>query len=179
MTRSRSKLWLRRYAGIVLGFLGLGLLASGVVTIAAWTQQMDAPTWLVSWIIPKVTVQELIQNKLKLIIIVDVRSLAEYQTDHIAQSVLIPLTAIEDRTGIGEVERLALITTQPDYTRPAFVLYDNGSERSVQAYEKLKVTQLKLFVLSGGLKAWRQQVPPSQDAPVLKQMVVPIPQRSA
>lgn len=80
-----------------------------------------------------------------------------------------PLSDIEAGFGVKEIRAIAQ-TPQPSI-QPTLVLYCKSGPRSVRAYKQLENTGLNFVVLQGGIKAWRQAVPQSQDKRVLAPII--------
>jgi rhodanese-related sulfurtransferase len=158
---------------LILSFLGVS-----TVGIAAVVNGMDVPTFINSLNTKQVTVAELQQRKLQQVILIDVRSLEEYTEDHIAKSVLVPLTDIESSFGVKRIRTIAQESAKSNQTQPTIVLYCTSGMRSVKAYQLLKNTGLNLVVLSGGIKAWRQTIPPQKDAEILAPITKAVKQNS-
>lgn len=152
--------------------LGLSLLGVGSITLTAMANYRSTPLLMARFTTPQATVEELQQGKLKNIILVDVRSPEEYAEDRIGNSPLIPLTDIEAGFGIKQVENLVKTHTKLNQSAPTVVLYCHSGPRSIEAYQKLQNTGLKLIVLKGGITAWREVIPPSQDAAILAGMII-------
>lgn len=157
------------YQRAIVVMLCLSFFAVGSVSGAALINHMDIPTFIASWSTKQVTVTELQQGQIKPVILIDVRSPDEYAEDHIAESRLVPLSDIEAGFGVKEIRAIAQ-TPQPSL-QPTLVLYCKSGSRSVKAYKQLENTGLNFVVLQGGIKAWRQAVPHSQDTRVLAPII--------
>jgi rhodanese-related sulfurtransferase len=167
----KNKHWFQkisRYQRAIAVMLCLSFLCVGSISAAAMVNHMDIPTWLASWNTKEVTVSQLQKGQIKPLILIDVRSPYEYAEDHIAESVLVPLSDIE--AGFGMKKIRALAQTKQQSIQPTIVLYCGSGQRSVKAYQKMANTGLNFVVLKGGIKAWREVIPPSQDM----QVVAPI-----
>lgn len=156
-----------RYLRPIPVILMLSFLGVSAVGIGAVVNGMDVPTFISSLSTKKVTVAELKQGKLKQAILIDVRSPEEYTEDHIAESVLVPLTDIEASFGVKRILAIAQESAKSNQTQPTIVLYCTSGMRSVKAYPHLEKTGLKFVVLAGGIKAWRQAIPQQKDAEIL------------
>lgn len=156
---------------LLLGLLAVGLIgAGGLGGVALW-HHMNVPTYLASLRTPQVTVADLEQGKLKPVVLVDVRSPAEYAQDHIAQSVLVPLTDLQQGFGVQQIQAIARSAARGQ-SQPTIVLYCTAGQRSVQAYQILQTSGLKFVVLTGGFQRWRQAIPATQDRKVLAAVTV-------
>lgn len=157
--------WLQqisRYQRAIVVMLCLSFFAVGSISGAAMINHMDIPTFIASWSTKQVTVAQLQQGQLKPVIFVDVRSPDEYAKDHIGESRLVPLSDIE--AGFGSKQIAAIVqTNQP----PSIVLYCHSGQRSIKAYKQLENIKVNFVVLQGGIKAWREVVPRSQDPEIL------------
>lgn len=116
---------------------------------------------------PKVSTTELQQGKLKHVVMVDVRDTEEYTEDHIGNSLSVPITEIKAGKGVEKIRDLAKTFSKPNQPQPTIVLYCQSGPRSIEAYQSLKNQGLNLVVLAGGIKSWREVVPPSKDAEIL------------
>lgn len=159
-----------RYLRPIPVILTLSFLGVSAVGIGAVVNGMDVPTFINSLNTKKVTVAELQQGKLQQVILIDVRSPEEYAEDHIAKSLLVPLTDIEASFGVKRILTIAQESAKFNHTQPTIVLYCTSGMRSVKAYQQLKKTGLNFVVLAGGIKAWRQAVPKQKDAEILSPM---------
>jgi len=159
-----------RYLRPIPVILSLSFLGVSAVGVGAVINGMDVPTFISSLNTKKVTVTELQQGKLKQVILIDVRSPDEYAEDHIAESLLVPLTDIEASFGVKRILTIAQESAKSNQTQPTIVLYCTSGMRSVKAYQQLKKTGLNFVVLAGGIKAWRQAVPKQKDAEILSPM---------
>lgn len=154
----------RRVVGVILG---LSFLSVGALSIIAIAKHMDIPSLITSWTIKQVTVNQLRQGQLKPIILIDVRSPEEYAEDHIAQSLLVPLSDIEAGVGVKQIRALVPTSPSPRQSQPTLVLYCKSGQRAVTAYQHLQKTGLNFVVLDGGITAWRQVVPATKDTQIL------------
>jgi len=146
----------------------LGIVGVSSLTIGAFVNHMNLPSFIHSLSTKQVTVAELQQGKLKSpLILIDVRTPEEYSEDHIAKSLLVPLNDIEKGTGIKQVQNLAKLNTKPNLPKPTIVLYCTRGPRSIKAYKLLEKTGLNLVVLKGGIQAWREAIPPEKDQEIL------------
>ncbi|MEA5468378.1 rhodanese-like domain-containing protein [Spirulina sp. 06S082] len=104
--------------------------------------------------IPLVTVAELRRSPAaQKLAFIDVRTPQEYQRDRIQDSFLVPISAIEQGSGVEQVRQIA--AQNPHST---LVLYCQRGPRSYRAYQHLEKTGLNFIVLSGGITAWRKVV---------------------
>lgn len=145
---------------IALSLAAIGLMATNYY-------EMDAIALLASLDIPKTTVANLQQGKLKPVILIDVRSQAEYDKDRIGKSSLVPIDEIETGAGAKQVMAIAQAQTKSSQAQPTIVLYCTSGSRSIKAYRELQKTGLHYVILSGGITAWRHVIPATQDASVL------------
>jgi adenylyltransferase/sulfurtransferase len=105
---------------------------------------------------PQITVQELkqiIDSKNDKLLLVDVRSPEEYEDSHISGAILVPLTDIENRTGIKKIKSLI-----PGHR---LITYCSTGVRSNKAIELLKQQGIQAKNLTGGIREWRQKIEPS------------------
>jgi rhodanese-related sulfurtransferase len=105
---------------------------------------------------PQISVQalkQLIDSKATNFILVDVRTPDEYSEAHILGAVSIPLTDIEQGTGITRLKTLA--------SGRQIVTYCTAGKRSNKALELLKQAGLQGSNVNGGIRVWRQQIDPS------------------
>ncbi|MEE3717448.1 rhodanese-like domain-containing protein [Tumidithrix elongata RA019] len=149
-------------AAILLGVTVIG--TAGFISIGAITHRMDIPTFISSWSTPQILVSDLAQGKLKPVLLIDVRSPEEFAEDRIGRSQLVPLTEIETGLGISQVQKIAQQYEQKHQTQPTIVLYCTSGMRSTKAYKLLAGTGLKFVVLTGGIEAWRRDIPAVKDA---------------
>lgn len=133
------------------------------ITAIALVHHMDVPTYITSLNTPQIKVAELAQGQLKPIILIDVRSPEEYAEDHIGQSQSVPLVDIEAGFGIQRVQKIAQAQAKANQPQPTIVLYCTSGMRSVKAFKHLSKTGLKFVVLTGGIKAWRQEITAQKD----------------
>ncbi|MGB5962302.1 MAG: rhodanese-like domain-containing protein [Coleofasciculaceae cyanobacterium] len=155
-----------RYQRVIAVVICLSFLSVGSISVAAMINQMDIPTFIASWSTKQVTVTQLQQGQLKPVVFIDVRSPDEYAEDHIGESRLIPLSDIEAGFGSKQIAALVQIN-QP----PTIVLYCHSGQRSIKAYKQLENIKVNFVVLHGGIKAWREAVPRSQDARILNPII--------
>lgn len=164
----KSKKNLPRWLVAIIATLALGV---GVGLILLNMPQLNLVTMISSWGVPQITVQELAAGKVKPGLLVDVRSLPEYTTDHIGNTPLVPITDIE--LGLGEKIIIDLVkkSTLPNQAPPTLILYCETGFRSNKASQRLEKSGLKSLVLTGGIQAWRQFIAPEQDNLVLKSIL--------
>jgi rhodanese-related sulfurtransferase len=91
------------------------------------------------------------------ILLIDVRTLEEFQSGHLTGAVHVPLAHILHGEGVAQVHN-QLADRQ-------LVLYCRSGKRSQMALEKLRSAGLSGQSLSGGLIEWRQQVDPALPSP--------------
>jgi sterol desaturase/sphingolipid hydroxylase (fatty acid hydroxylase superfamily)/rhodanese-related sulfurtransferase len=118
---------------------------------------------------PMVTTTDLQQQKVKPIVMIDVRTADEYKDDHIGKSLLVPVETIENGEGVQKIQEIAKTYSQTNRTQPTLVLYCAAGPRSIKAYHLLKEKGItaNVTVLSGGIRGWRASVTPPEDANVL------------
>jgi sterol desaturase/sphingolipid hydroxylase (fatty acid hydroxylase superfamily)/rhodanese-related sulfurtransferase len=118
---------------------------------------------------PKVTLADLQAQKVKPVVLVDVRDADEYRQDHIGNSISVPLDDIQHKDGVRKVQQIANTYAQPNQPKPTIVLYCSAGPRSIKAYHALKqqAIEANLTVLSGGIYHWRETVKPAGDEAVL------------
>ncbi len=157
----------------------LAIVAVGSITGMAAANHLSLPMFLSSLDIPRVTVTQLKQGqvlgKSQRVILLDVRSPEEYNEDHIAGSVWVPITDIEAGFGVDQVvsQVRAIAQTAPTQPQPTLVIYCATGPRSIRAYNALAKTGLPMAVLQGGFDGWRSQIPASQDREVLTSLQMP------
>src|SRR4028118_2033254 len=96
-----------RYLRPLPVILCLSFAGVSAVTVGAVVNGMDVPTFIASLNTKQVTVAELQQGKLQPVLLIDVRSPEEYAEDHIGQSLLVPLTDIEAKFGVKQIQSIA------------------------------------------------------------------------
>ncbi len=157
----------RRYL-LPLAVVGALLVAgAGTLSILAYQHQMSLPVYLQSFSTPQISVQELASGKLKSVLLIDVRSPEEYQEDRIGNSVLVPLSEIENAMGIQQVRAIVKNYEKSHQTKPTIILYCTSGMRSIKANKELSNNGYQALTLTGGITAWRKQVSRSQDLQVL------------
>ncbi|MBD2484694.1 rhodanese-like domain-containing protein [Planktothrix sp. FACHB-1365] len=138
---------------LILMVLGVGIIS---LTLIAKMNHLDVVTFVKSFNTPEVTVEELSQKDLKSVIFIDVRSPEEYEEDHIPNSILVPITEIEQGKGIEKIQEIAKTYSISHIEKPTLILYCQLGPRSIKAYQKLENTGLNLVVLQGGMTDWRK-----------------------
>ncbi len=141
-------------------FIGVAFALTPVIT------KMNLLTYIASLKTKTITATQLQQIRAKqpqAVILIDVRTPEEYTQDHIADSILVPLSDIESRFGIKQIEAIANRTIQSSRTQPIIVLYCTSGMRSFKAYKLLKESGLNIVALAGGITAWRETIPAKQD----------------
>jgi phage shock protein E len=122
---------------------------------SAVAQAAEAPT-----AVPQIRPLDL-QKQLKTapegILLIDVRTLEEFQAGHLAGAVHVPLAEIVNAGGVAPI-REQLADRQ-------LILYCRSGRRSEMAVEKLRSVGITGQSLSGGLIEWRQQVDPTLPLP--------------
>lgn len=155
--------------------LCLGLVTFSAVGAIAMVNRTSIVNFVAGWNTQQVSVTELVQGKYQNIILIDVRSPEEYAEDRIGNSELIPLTEIQADFGIKQIYEIAAKNKQASQVEPTIVLYCTSGLRSLKAYKRLEktgLTGLDFVVLTGGIKAWRQAVPPEKDTPILAPLLL-------
>jgi len=105
---------------------------------------------------PQISVQELkelIDTKATNFVLVDVRTPAEYQLAHIPGAILVPLTDIENGTGIAKIKSLV--------HGHRLITYCSTGFRSHQTLAILRRMGIQGTNLTGGIQAWRQEIDPN------------------
>lgn len=153
------------------------VLLAGVTTVAvAKANHISIKPTIISFVtefgVSKVTAADLMAQKVKPIVLIDVRTPEEHTHEQIGQSYLVPVTEIEQGDGLRQLRQISQ-TSATSQAQPTFVLYCGSGPRSVQAYRALQNSDLKLVILSGGIEAWRRTVPMNQDATVLSPITLP------
>ncbi len=157
----------RRYL-IPLVLVSLLLVITvGALSLIAYQHQMSLPVYLQNFSTPQISVEELASNKLKSIVLIDVRSQDEYAKDHIANSELVPLPEIESELGIQRVKNIVERYEKKHQAKPTVVLYCTSGMRSIKANKLLSDRSYQVLTLTGGITAWRKQFTRSQDLQVL------------
>lgn len=156
---------------LIIMVLCFSLLGVGIVSVTAMVNHMDIPTWIGSWHTKQITAIQLQQGELKPVILIDVRSPEEYAEDRIGESMLVPLTNIGAGFGIKQIFAIVPMKSQHQI-QPTVVLYCRSGPRSIKAYQQLENTGLNLVVLKGGIKAWREVVPKSNEAAILASIIL-------
>ena len=160
----------RRLLPIILSITAFTV---GVVGTAVVLKGFDLQTTITSFYAQKVTVADLQLGKIKPVLLIDVRSPEEYAEDRIGNSQLVPVTEIEDGKGVEKVKAIAQSSVQPNQPKPTVILYCTSGQRSTKAYRLLENSGLNIAVLSGGITAWREIVPPQKDATILGPIAIP------
>jgi rhodanese-related sulfurtransferase len=142
-------------AGLVItGTVDPALLRVGS-PLTAVAQAAEAPTE-VSQISPS-DLQKQLKTAPAGILLVDVRTLEEFQAGHLAGAVHMPLAEIVNAGGGAQI-RDQLADRQ-------LIVYCRSGRRSQMALEKLRSVGVAGQSLSGGLIEWRQQVDPAMPLP--------------
>ena len=156
----------RRYLILVVG--AVIIIGVGTLSIIAYQHQMSLPVYLQSLGTPQISVTELANDKLKAVVLIDVRSLEEYQEDHIGNSHLVPLSEIETGDGIAKLQNILRSYEQKHRDKPIVVLYCTSGMRSIKANKLLSDRGYQPLTLTGGITAWREKFKRSQDLNALK-----------
>ncbi|MEB3294133.1 MAG: sterol desaturase family protein [Synechococcales bacterium] len=122
----------------------------------------------------KVSPDDLVAQKVKSIVWIDVRSPEEHQHEQIGQSYLVPIDDIEKGNGAEKIRQIAQQSTTKT-TKPTLVLYCGTGPRSVRAYRVLHDANpdLNMVILSGGIMGWRKTVAANQEAAILSAITLP------
>lgn len=152
---------------LCLVLVGSAVGVVGYAKVKNYSVKSMVYTFVAGFSTPKVTLAELEQGKVKPVVMVDVRDAEEYATDHIGNSVSVPLTEIKAGKGVEEIAHLAKTASKSAQSQPTIVLYCQSGPRSIEAYQILKDKGLNLLVLSGGIKSWRESVPSAKDTDIL------------
>ncbi|MBK1987230.1 hypothetical protein A0J48_006725 [Sphaerospermopsis aphanizomenoides BCCUSP55] len=105
---------------------------------------------------PQITVQELkqlIDRQDPKFLLIDVRSLDEYEDVHIPGAIFVPLTDIEQGTGIKKIKLL-----MPGHR---LITYCSVGKRSNKALELLKESGIEGANVQGGIHEWREKIDPA------------------
>lgn len=94
------------------------------------------------------TLNQRMQHQGDRFLLVDVRSQAEYEQEHLPEAILIPLSAIEQGRRIEEIQ-LASRGRQ-------LVVYCTVGKRSQKALHLLKSAGISGLNLRGGIRAWHR-----------------------
>ncbi|MEI6329913.1 MAG: rhodanese-like domain-containing protein [Pseudanabaena sp. ELA645] len=156
----------RRY--LILLVVAVIIIGVGTMSIIAYQQQMSLPVYFQSLSTPQISVTELASGKLKSVVLIDVRSLEEYQEDHIGNSQLVPLSEIEAGEGFAKVQNILQSYEQKHRDKPIVVLYCTSGMRSIKANKLLSDRGYQPLTLTGGITAWREKIRRSQDLNALK-----------
>lgn len=160
---------------ILMIVLSITALGAGALGSAIAFTGLDVFTIMAGGITANhITAAELKQGKLKPVILIDVRSPAEYAEDRIANSQLIPLDEIETGVGVERIKKLVQKSAGSSPVQPTILFYCTKGPRSVKAYQRLEKAGLKIAFLSGGITNWRETVSPEQDLAVLSTVVLPM-----
>jgi rhodanese-related sulfurtransferase len=101
----------------------------------------------------QISVQELkklIDSKVTDFVLVDVREQEEYETAHIPDAVLVPLTDIQKGVGITKIKSLIV--------GKKLITYCSVGKRSHRALELLRKTGIEGKNVSGGIEEWREKI---------------------
>ncbi len=150
-------------------FLILFVLAA-VISVGSWKAVFGdvGPVTLISSLdAPRISTTELKQGKLKPLILIDVRSPAEFAEDRIAGSQLVPIDDIYSGAGILKIKDIVKASSGS----PTVILYCQTGPRSFWAYKELRQTGIKFAVLDGGIKSWRQDISAAQDLEILNDVL--------
>jgi sulfur-carrier protein adenylyltransferase/sulfurtransferase len=102
---------------------------------------------------PQISVQELkklIDSKVTDFFLVDVREPEEYDTAHIPDAVLVPLTDIQKGIGVTKIKSLIV--------GKKLITYCSVGKRSHRALELLRKTGIEGKNVSGGIEEWREKI---------------------
>lgn len=105
---------------------------------------------------PQISAQELkqlIDTKDKNYLLLDVRTPEEYKLSHIPGSVLVPLTEIQEGSGIQKVKSML--------NGRRLIAYCTHGYRSGVALVKLQDSGIEGTQFSGGIKEWTEKIDPS------------------
>ena len=106
--------------------------------------------------LPQMNVQELkqlIDSKAKDYVLLDVRTSKEFQLSHIPGATLIPVEDIEQGPGIDKVKSML--------NGRRLIVYCTSGHRSGNALVRLEEKGIKGTQITGGIKAWTEQIDPS------------------
>lgn len=125
--------------------------------------------------IPEVTVTDLGQGDLQPVVLIDVRYGWERALDRIEPSLWIPLPQIESGAAVDQIREL--VKSEEPLT-PTVVLYCAHGVRSARAQQHLAAVGIKTVSLQGGITAWRQALPSTQEQILTQQIPLPLPPHS-
>ncbi len=93
------------------------------------------------------------------ILLIDVRTNAEFDRSHISGAIHIPLRDIEDGSGIKTIQALQQKQSKK------IVTYCHSGARSHRAIDRLRQVGISATNLTGGIVKWRDTVEPSLKLP--------------
>lgn len=93
------------------------------------------------------------------ILLIDVRTNAEFERSRISGAIHIPLRDIEDGSGIKTIEALQKKQSKK------IVTYCHSGQRSHRAIDRLRQAGISATNLTGGIVKWRDTVEPSLKLP--------------
>lgn len=105
---------------------------------------------------PLMSVQELkqlVDSNTKNYLLLDVRTPDEYKVSHIPGAMLVPLTEIDNGTGIDKIKS--------SLQGRRLIAYCTSGKRSSRALVLLQQAGIKGTKVQGGIKAWTEEIDPS------------------
>ncbi|MEO1134313.1 MAG: rhodanese-like domain-containing protein [Cyanobacteria bacterium J06639_1] len=116
--------------------------------------------------VKEITVAVLQERQPESVVLIDVRTPAEYARDRIGDSPLVPISDIEAGSGVKEIQA-AIAQQSPDGNPVTVILYCERGFRSARAQKILEAEGIQSISLAGGIRAWRQQIPRDRDTAAL------------
>ncbi len=151
--------------------IALAVLAiTGITTWQSFSSADPVALFEADQTVEEITVNELVKGEINPVLFIDVRTLPEYQRDHIGDSPLIPVTAIEADQATEMIQQVIQAHQQTLHTNPIVVLYCTRGIRSARAQRVLAADGIPTLSLAGGITAWRSRVSPEQEPVVLQQL---------
>lgn len=96
--------------------------------------------------------KQLMDRKANNFVLIDVRTSEEYSDTHIPGAISVPISEIEQGTGIAKIKALA-----PQHQ---VITYCTAGKRSNKALELLRKAGIQGSNVNGGIRAWRKQIDP-------------------
>lgn len=118
----------------------------------------------------EISVVALQKQPIESVLFIDVRTPAEYASDRIGDSPLVPISELEAGAGVEQIKS-AIAQRSVDAGQPVTViLYCERGFRSARAQKVLETEGIQSISLAGGIRAWRQQTPRNRDAEALQEL---------
>lgn len=121
--------------------------ASNLPVLGYAIQQAETPLMSVR------ELKQLMDSKAKDYLLLDVRTPYEYKVSHIPGAMLVPLTEIENGTGIDKIKS--------SLQGRRLLAYCTSGKRSARALVLLQQAGIKGTKVQGGIKAWTEEIDPS------------------